>query len=286
MKPMSECRGCLEKLIHQTITLATKDKNLRQNALDASFDIVANLFPQDVAPADIATIFHRKIKEITANPDPFSEFKRREIDHARNLFHTLKGEASPDLDTLIKFSVKGNALDFFRSKEEILRDFHSEIRFAINHIDILINRLKPGTKVLFLGDNAGECFFDLPLVQFLDNSGIKVIYVIKGGPSQNDITARDLEISGLNGAFPEVIDNGTDVVGLHLSEASEIFRNAYDNAGTIIAKGMGHYETMGNITDERLFFLLKAKCRPVAAAVGVPHECYALKSQAPQEVVK
>jgi uncharacterized protein with ATP-grasp and redox domains len=286
MKPMPECRGCLEKLIHQTTTLATPDKKLRQSAFKASLDIVADLFPRDIAPADIATVFHRKIKEITANPDPFSEFKHREIDHARNLFQTLKAEAIPDLDTLIKFSVKGNALDFFRSKEEILRDFHSEIRFAINHIDMLRNRLKPGTKVLFLADNAGECFFDLPLVQFLDNSGIKVIYVIKGGPSQNDITARDLGISGLNGTFPEVIDNGTDVVGLHLSEASETFRKAYDNADTIIAKGMGHYETMGNITDGRLFFLLKAKCRPVAAAVGVRHECYALKSQGPQEACK
>lgn len=279
MKPMPECRGCLEKLVHQTITLATHDKILRKEALDASFTIIADLFPQNIAPADIATVFHRKIKEITANPDPFSEFKRREIDHARNLYQALKEEATHDLDTLIKFSVKGNALDFFRSNEEILRDFHSEIRFAINHIDILRSRLKQDTKVLFLADNAGECFFDLPLVRFLDNSGIKVIYVVKGAPSQNDITARDLEISGLNGAFPEIIDNGTDVVGLHLSEANEIFLKAYDNADIIIAKGMGHYETMGDIIDDRLFFLLKAKCRPVAASVGVSHESYALKNQ-------
>jgi len=279
MKPMPECRDCLEKLIHQTITLATQDKNIRQEARNASLAIVAELFPQDIAPADIATVFHRKIKEITANPDPFSEFKRREIDHARKLFQTLKDEATPDLDTLIKFSVKGNALDFFRSKEEILRDFHSEIRFAINHINKLRGRLKPDTEVMFMADNAGECFFDLPLVQFLDSSGVKVIYAIKGGPSQNDITARDLEISGLDGAFPEVIDNGTDVVGLHLSEANETFRKAYDNADIIIAKGMGHYETMGNISDDRLFFLLKAKCHPVATAVGIPHEGYALKNQ-------
>lgn len=279
MKPMPECRGCLEKLIHQTTILATQDKSIRQNALEASLDILADLFPQDIAPADIATVFHRKIKEITTNPDPFSEFKRREIDHARDLFQTLKGEATPSLDTLIRFSVKGNALDFFRSNEEILRDFHSKIHFAINHIDKLRSRLRPDTRVLFLADNAGECFFDLPLVQFLDGSGVKVIYVIKGGPSQNDITARDLEMSGLDGAFPEVIDNGTDVVGLHLSESNETFRKAYQNADTIIAKGMGHYETMGNITDDRLFFLLKAKCRPVAAAVGVPHESYVLKNQ-------
>jgi uncharacterized protein with ATP-grasp and redox domains len=278
MKPMPECRGCLERLVHQTTSLATNDEKLRQAAIGASLDIIGDLFRQNTAPADIATVFHQKIKEITSNPDPFSDFKQQEIEHARDLFETLKDEAIPDLETLIKFSVKGNALDFFRSKEEILRDFHSEIRFTINHIDKLKERLKPGTRVLFLADNAGECFFDLPLAKFLHNSGIKIIYVIKGAPSQNDITARDLELSGLNGAFPRIIDNGSDVVGLHLSKASEAFRKAYDQTDIIIAKGMGHFETMGNITDDRIFFLLKAKCRPVAVAVGIPYECYALKT--------
>jgi uncharacterized protein with ATP-grasp and redox domains len=277
MKPQPECRGCLEKLVHQTAALATTDEKLRRDATGVSLDIVNNLFPQEIAPADIATVFHRKIREITSNPDPFSEFKRREIEQARDLYETLKEEATPDLETLIKFSVKGNALDFFRSKDQILQDFHSQISFTINHIEMLRNRLKPGAVALFLADNAGECFFDLPLVQYFSGSGIKIIYVVKGGPSQNDITEYDLELSGLSGDFQEVVNNGTDVVGLHLSEASVEFRKIYDDADIIIAKGMGHFETMGHITDDRLFFLLKAKCRPVAAAVGVSHESYALK---------
>ena len=275
MKPLAECRGCLEKLVRQTATLATKDKDLRQTAIEESCNIVSNLF--GIPPADIATVFHRTIKEITGNPDPFSEFKRKEIEHARSLYSVLKAEATPDLETLIKFSVKGNALDFFRSQEEIMGDFHSDILFAVDHIDILKMRLQPGTQVLFLADNAGECFFDLPLIKFLTDSGLQAVYVIKGEPSQNDITANDLEYAGLSEAFPEVIDNGTDVVGLHLAEAGERLRQAYKEANTIIAKGMGHFETMGHITDGRLFFLLKAKCHPVAAAIGIPYESYALK---------
>ena len=278
MKPQPECRGCLEKLVHQTATLATADEKLRRDAISASLDIVCDLFPQDIAPADIATVFHRKIREITSNPDPFSEFKRREIEQARDLYEALCEEAAPDLETLIKFSVKGNALDFFRSKDQILKDFHSRISFTINHLAALKQRLKTDTTVLFLADNAGECFFDLPLVQYFSDSGIKIIYVVKGGPSQNDITEYDLELSGLSGDFKEVVNNGTDVVGLHLSEASEHFRKLYAGTDIIIAKGMGHFETMGHITDDRLFFLLKAKCRPVAAAVGIPHESYAFRA--------
>jgi uncharacterized protein with ATP-grasp and redox domains len=36
-----------------------------------------------------------------------------------------------------------------------------------------------------------------------------------------------------------------------------------------VAKGMGHFETLGHLPDPRLFFLLQAKCLPVAQALGV-----------------
>ena len=278
MKPLPECRGCLEKLIQQTVTLATGDEILRQEAVSSAQGIMESLFEQDMAPAHIATVFHRKIKELTGNFDPFSEFKHRELDLAQELFEALKGEITPDLEGLIKFSVKGNALDFFRGREEICRDFHNEITFTINQMDVLADRLKQAARLLVLADNAGECLFDLPLVKYLSDSGIKVGYVVKGQPVQNDITVKDLEYAGLKGAFPEVLDNGSDVVGLNISLAGEAFRKSFNEADIIIAKGMGHYETLADNTDERLFFLLKAKCQPVAAAIGVTLGSYVLKN--------
>ena len=39
--------------------------------------------------------------------------------------------------------------------------------------------------------------------------------------------------------------------------------------GLIVAKGMGHFETMSHLADPRVWFLLQAKCCPVAQALGV-----------------
>jgi len=38
----------------------------------------------------------------------------------------------------------------------------------------------------------------------------------------------------------------------------------------IIAKGQGNFETLSERKDSRVFYLLKAKCRPIARELGVP----------------
>ena len=37
---------------------------------------------------------------------------------------------------------------------------------------------------------------------------------------------------------------------------------------------MGHFETMSHLADPRLFFLLQAKCAPVAQALGVEQNTF------------
>jgi uncharacterized protein with ATP-grasp and redox domains len=54
-----------------------------------------------------------------------------------------------------------------------------------------------------------------------------------------------------------------------LSETSPAFQEAYRQAGLIVAKGMGHFETLSGRPDPRLFFLLQAKCVAVAQSLGV-----------------
>ena len=96
-----------------------------------------------------------------------------------------------------------------------------------------------------------------------------MIYVVKGGPIQNDLTLSDLAASGLRASLEPVLDTGARSVGLVLGETSAAFQEAFHRARLIVAKGMGHFETLGHLGDPRLFFLLQAKCRPVAQALGV-----------------
>ena len=48
----------------------------------------------------------------------------------------------------------------------------------------------------------------------LKNMGLKVTFVVKGGPVINDATLEDVPISGMDKFADEVITTGTDAVGL------------------------------------------------------------------------
>ena len=96
-----------------------------------------------------------------------------------------------------------------------------------------------------------------------------MLYAVKAGPIQNDLTLADLESSGLLAALEPVVDTGARTVGLDLDGVSPGFRELYEAANLIVAKGMGHFETMSHLADRRVWFLLQAKCSPVAQALGV-----------------
>jgi uncharacterized protein with ATP-grasp and redox domains len=71
-----------------------------------------------------------------------------------------------------------------------------------------------------------------------------------------------------------VVDTGACTVGLDLDEVSSEFQNLYDKAQIILAKGMGHFETMSHLHDPRIWFLLQAKCAPMARSLGVDRNTF------------
>ena len=134
----------------------------------------------------------------------------------------------------------------------------------------------PPGLLLYLADNAGEQFFDRPLVSGLRRRGWRVVYAVKGGAIQNDLTLADLTASGLRNVLEPVVDTGACTVGLELDGISPAFGELYATADIILAKGMGHFETMSHLGDPRVWFLLQAKCAPVAQALGVEVNAFVL----------
>jgi len=271
MQIQDECRGCLARLVDLTVELATPDASLREAARTAALAIIDQEFAPGAIPALIATLFHEEIKILTGNPDPFRPRKEAETALLARHSHTLTPSFPNDLESLLKLAVLGNAVDFFRPEEEVVREFSRNVTFALTHLALFSELLqeKPGL-LLYLADNAGEQHFDAPLVQHLRGRGWEVLYVIKGGPIQNDLTRADLAASGVHHDLEPVLETGAQTVGLVLSDTSPAFQEIYSRARLILAKGMGHFETMGHFTDPRLFFLLQAKCAPVAQALGLP----------------
>jgi len=274
MRPMhiqEECRACLLRLVDLTVSLATADPDLRTAAQARALAIIDEDFAPGAIPALIANRFHLAIQAVTGNPDPFRPHKEAETSFLKRHSKTVAPAFPENLESLLKLAVLGNAVDFFRTGEEVAREFSHRVAFTISHLTAFQERwlaADPGL-LLYLADNAGEQHFDAPLVRFLRSRGWQVLYVVKGGPIQNDLTLADLEASGLHPQLSPVLETGAPSVGLVLEEASPAFREAFRQARLIVAKGMGHFETLSRLPDPRLFFLLQAKCRPVAQALGV-----------------
>lgn len=274
MRPMhihAECRDCLIRLVDLTVGMATQDAEVRTAARAAALTIIDQEFAPGAIPALIANRFHLKIQEIAGNPDPFLPHKEAETAFLGRHFQAAAGAFPESLESLLKLAVLGNAVDFFRSAQEVAHEFTQEVALAVSHLQAFQEVLDtdPGL-LLYLADNAGEQHFDAPLVQRLRDLGWQVLYVVKGGPIQNDLTRADLVASGLHRVLEPVLETGSQTVGLVLSQTSPAFQEAYHKARLILAKGMGHFETMGHLADPRLFFLLQAKCGPVAQALGLP----------------
>lgn len=270
-KILPECRACLKRLVDLAVNLATPDPVLRDQARQQALAILAEDFHAEAISAVIANRFHRAIQEITGNQDPFLPRKQAETRQLSALFHHIAPAYGEDLESLLQLAAVGNAIDFFRDDADVRRDIQSRAAFAVYHLNLFSQLLAaPPGLLLYLADNAGEQFFDAPLVFHLRRLGWQVLYTVKPRPIQNDVTRADLMASGLGAALEPVIDTGARTVGLVLSEASPDFRKLYDVAKIIIAKGMGHFETLAHLDDPRLFFLLQAKCGPVAQAWDAP----------------
>ncbi len=281
MSPMTirqECYACLTRLIDQTVAQATADPVLQAAARGQAEAVLAAEFSPAAIPAVIANRFHSVIKKVTGNPDPFRARKQQETELARTLAAQQLQRRPRQPDDLLALAAAGNALDFFRNTAAVVQDMVSPVIFAASDLNAWWRRLhgQPGL-LLYLADNAGEQFFDLPLVHLLRDLGWQVYYVVKGSPIQNDLTREDLAASGLAAALAPVVDTGAATVGLELALTSPDFQALFARADVIVAKGMGHYETLAHRVEARLFFLLQAKCAPVAASLGVPLGAFVLR---------
>ncbi len=277
MKAGEECYPCLKKLALQASSMASDDLILRCLIEEQCLKLLDGNFSRDIVPVEIANEMHRIVRRLSGNPDPYRKFKAGEIEFARNIFAVARSRAGSSLRSCIEFAVLGNAIDFFRDSKEVEKDMLRGVSFAIDDIAIAEEKLQEADKVVYLADNAGEFFFDIPLVKKLEEYA-EVVYAVKQSAVQNDLTIEDLRGIDFTGKIGRVITTGTDTVGIDFSAASNEFLYEFYSADLIFAKGMGYYETLSELPREgRILFILMAKCPPVARSLGVVLNNYIAK---------
>jgi len=259
-------------LIDVASELSTCNADMRKRARQEAIDILEREFNSDVVPAILSTNILRALKAITGNPDPFVEVKRKEIDFAREASSRIN--PPKNLRSMVEYSALGNTLDFFKEPESLLEKVDRFPGFVHDDVDEFAGRLPSARKILYLADNAGECFFDNPLVAYLAKDK-EVTYVVKDSSAQNDITYDDLEYAGLLNRMGKVITTGDDAIGIDLATASEEMARMLQTSDLIIAKGMGNYETLSELPiSDKILHLLMAKCEPVASSLNAPKNSY------------
>jgi len=274
MKARKECYDCLERLLRQAAGLATSVPDIRSRVIDEGLLLLEREFSTEKTTIVVATLIHRLVRSLTGNADPYRSVKEAELEVAEGFKQDLGGGIEGDLRKCIVFSVRGNNIDFFKDIEYIKDEMKGPVEFAIDDTEKMEEKLGEAGNILFLADNAGEVPFDIPLVNTMAIYA-PVTYVVKESPVQDDITIGDLKRYGMLEALPKVITTGTDTPGVDMDMASTEFRDEFDNADLVLAKGMGYWETLTELdVSGKVFYLLKAKCRPVADSLGVALNSY------------
>ena len=282
MKVQIRCASCLLHRGYLEIQESTKDRNIQFKALSALLRLLAEEFKPNANPAYLGTKRDKLIREITGNPDPFKQRKQLSNKKALETLPLAKSivlnEASPELRfrKACLASIVGNIMEFdipdnpfkFKDLEELIQQAEKDL--AIDEIFQIFNKAKNAKRILFLTDNAGEVAFDTLLVQELKNLGAQVTVAVKSGPILNDATMEDAQIVGMDKVADKLITTGSDSVGLVPEECSREFLDVYNSVDFVVAKGMGHAETL---TELQLpvphALLLRSKCCTVAGHLNV-----------------
>jgi len=270
VKITKTCYECLTQLVYQAAEMATDDENKRNRAVEKGLKKLRESFSLDKVSIVVATALHDTIKAESGSLDPYYKLKQSEIALARTAYLKVQDRYNGNFRGLLKLAALGNTLDFFRPLDVIEEDMKKEPEFVIDDTERLEAKIMEAKTMLYLADNAGEMFFDLPLLKWMRQYA-DVAYVVKERPVQNDLTRDEIRAAGLEGEFGWIMDTGTATPGIDFEVASAEFKKAFAEADLIFAKGMGYYESLTEFPARgRVFHCLVAKCRPVADSIGVP----------------
>ncbi len=267
LKATHLCARCLVDQATHAVELVVDDPGERLAIMAEIMRLLQEAYPEKI-PAALGTLIHQHIRERSGR-DPYVALKEKSNRVAADAARTLR-QNGLSLRTAVRAAVAGNAIDFgVDGSREALASLREELEkdLTTDQFDRFQQAVRDATRILYLTDNCGEIAFDYLLVEELVRWGKTVVVSPKEEPILNDATVHDLRALGFDRLAP-IVPHTRASIGLSLSEAPQPFLDEWHRADLVIAKGMGHFETLYG-TDKKIAFLLKAKCTPVAESLGV-----------------
>ncbi len=274
MQTTLECFSCFMKSAVRTLRTFTSDSVVSERLGREILGVLAHM---DLArtPPEMGAEIERHIFAALGLTDPYAPLRSRYNQLIGALLPRLREEvaASPDpFEHALRLAVGGNIIDFgneYTMTEELAHEsLASSLTdpFHLGTPDALRALVDGAREILYIGDNCGEIVLDR---LFMETVGpARFTFAVRGGPILNDVLLSDAVEVGLSGLIP-VVETGQALPGVLPETASPAFREVWERADLIIAKGQGNYETLSETT-RPVAFALKAKCSVVAADLAVP----------------
>ncbi|MEA3506519.1 MAG: damage-control phosphatase ARMT1 family protein [Elusimicrobiota bacterium] len=273
MKTYIDCFPCFMNQALVASRISSPEEKVHVKIMTRVMDMLRNM-SFDTPPPSIARNMYKIIREETGNLDPYREIKLKDNREMMNIFPYLENVIENHGDSLkqaCKLAIAGNQIDSGTGKRKETHD-HKDIEEILNktpvidHFDAMKEGFLKSKSILYIGDNSGEIVLDRLFIEQIvrDFPKLNLIYAVRGQPVINDVTMTDAEFAGITD-FCEVIDNGDSSPGTDLRYCSDKFKNYFNDADMVIAKGQGNYETLSGVKKENLYFLLMAKCHVIAS---------------------
>lgn len=221
------------------------------------------------SPPVLAEKFFTLAAEALEVEDLFKYEKDKSTEIALELMKKLPVETL-DFQRKLLLAIGGNAIDFGATPDFDMNLAETRVLEVLEQpfdaaaaLD-LQERMAKAQKIFYILDNCGEAVLDNLLISLYPE---KMTLGVRGKPIINDVTRFDLVRSGL-GAY-RVVDTGRAAPGVPYPDVNEEFVAAMKNCDLVIAKGQGNYESLSHVfTEKPIYYLLRAKCRVVAAQLG------------------
>ncbi|MFO7864495.1 MAG: ARMT1-like domain-containing protein [Salinivirgaceae bacterium] len=265
----SNCFFCHLKTLEKQIEKFEPSETVRQNMIAAFVQRFGEL--QGKNNPEVARELHAIIRNHIGETDPYSKEKaegnRKALELLPQWTARIKKASNPVFEAF-KLALAANIIDFgpnhqFDIEQDIERLYNQEL--AVNDFQALNKRLKTARRVFYIGDNAGEIVFDKFLLEQIDVP--EKYFGVRGAPIINDALLSDANETGID-KIATIISNGNDAPSTLLHLCTDDFNAVFNTSDLIIAKGMGNFEGLMNMNDERLFFALVVKCQAIGDLLG------------------
>ncbi len=276
MQTYLDCYPCFLRQTLAAVRLITNQEPEQKRVLDQVMQTLPTL-PLEYAPPRIAGVVYGIITRETGVADPYDEIKKSSNRQAMAVLPELTRiiEQKPDrLRAAAALAISGNLIDFGVQHEgfKLSKGLNGQFpdHFDPDDFPAFEQQLPKTTKLLYIGDNAGEIVADKIFISQMKIAypRLEVGFAVRGAPIINDVTIVDAEQVGM-AEVARIINSGCRAPALLEDEMSPEMADWFHHATIIIAKGQGNYESLSQ-SKQDIFFLLQCKCPVVAADLGTP----------------